>query len=806
MTGPGLASWLQHTRRAIGLTASELADIAAVQEAELLAWEAGDLAPDENAAAALAGALGVTPAEVIEHVRAPGRGRTASLLQRRLAQFGFSGAHDLFVLTEVSRTDALLNGSRLPTPDEVPLLAEGLELDSSTIEACISLDAADSRVSPGPTLAERRPELVGMYDADNPVPVHALRDDTGRPARWRCRDWPQHTWVAPVSTATASCPVCLKAPPDNLLATHPDLCGEWSEANAVAPTEVDAQSKRKVAWTCPEDPSHRWWASPAARLSDGLRCPACSSVLSLRPDLAREWHRDNRHPAAQVPIDSTRPVLWRCRTNTRHVWACSPLDRDTDARCPLCAGRRRPVAPPLSAYPAISVELVVIGGVTADVVPADDDHPRTWRCVRDHRWTASTAARTLAGTGCPICERGWSVEALQDVVAGLADKVTALTAAELYTVFQQSGLAADSPEVAGVIQAVTLGALGPADLEDFAQGRRSSVDKVLEDPDRALRQFAAGGPSPVAGISSMPLGTATAPVADETAAEFLVESAAARLLDVAFTDSAAGREAAERLEPGPYTERVRERFLSLVNRAQGLPLPDRWSFRPGGELVEPNLMQRVVAVRVRDERRVGNWSGTGAGKTISALLASRVVDADITVVLCPNAVVPTWVSAINATFPGCWVGTKTLDAPLPGPPSYLVVNYEHLQRPAAPGELTALASSGRVGMVVVDEIHQAKQRDEHSASLRHRNLLAFLADAALADPGLRVLGMSATPVINTLTEGSSLLRLVTGLEPGLDTAPTIANCMALHQQLVSHGLRWMPRYETALDYREVPVD
>ena len=49
-----------------------------------------------------------------------------------------------------------------------------------------------------------------------------------------------------------------------------------------------------------------------------------------------------------------------------------------------------------------------------------------------------------------------------------------------------------------------------------------------------------------------------------------------------------------------------------------------------------------------------------------------------------------------------------------------------------------------------------------------------------------MLGMSATPVVNNLQEGKSLVELVTGLEHrSCRCRPTLANCMKLHQQLVT---------------------
>ncbi len=73
-------------------------------------------------------------------------------------------------------------------------------------------------------------------------------------------------------------------------------------------------------------------------------------------------------------------------------------------------------------------------------------------------------------------------------------------------------------------------------------------------------------------------------------------------------------------------------------------------------------MQRLIALRVRDYQKVGNWSGTGAGKTLSAVLASRVIRAGMTIVCCPNSVVggvneKGWKSEIEKIFPASLVCT-----------------------------------------------------------------------------------------------------------------------------------------------------
>jgi hypothetical protein len=67
--------------------------------------------------------------------------------------------------------------------------------------------------------------------------------------------------------------------------------------------------------------------------------------------------------------------------------------------------------------------------------------------------------------------------------------------------------------------------------------------------------------------------------------------------------------------------------------------------------------------------------------------------------------------------------------------------------------------------------------------------------------------MSATSVINNLQEGKSLIELVTGIgHDDLETRASVANCMKLHQQLVTLGTRWLPNYAIGLEQVEIPID
>jgi len=220
-------------------------------------------------------------------------------------------------------------------------------------------------------------------------------------------------------------------------------------------------------------------------------------------------------------------------------------------------------------------------------------------------------------------------------------------------------------------------------------------------------------------------------------------------------------------------------------------------------------MQKLLAVRLLKSKRVGNWSGAGAGKTLSAVLASRVCGAKLTVICCPNNVIPTWVKEIVVAFPDSRVETKTFHPTWSRSkgPRYLVLNYEMFQQPGSEDAVRSFAAHHRTDLIVIDEIHYAKHRNEDVDASKRRTLIGELERLSSAkNPGLRVLGMSSTPVINELYEGKSLVELVSGSPLDVETTATVANCMKLHRALMNLGVRWVPNYSVSIATQKPSVD
>lgn len=97
---------------------------------------------------------------------------------------------------------------------------------------------------------------------------------------------------------------------------------------------------------------------------------------------------------------------------------------------------------------------------------------------------------------------------------------------------------------------------------------------------------------------------------------------------------------------GTYFQTIRDRFLSQHDGAANLTIPNGYNFP-----YPPNLMQRLTAYRIYTERRIGNWSGVGAGKTISAIFASRVINAKFTIIIAFNSTIEGWAKAIAQVYP-----------------------------------------------------------------------------------------------------------------------------------------------------------
>lgn len=671
---------------------------------------------------------------------------------------------------------------------------------------------------------------------------------------WKCSIDSEHEWRTSVNERTSSkktkCPYCSKkkiCDSNSLAYTNPEIAAGWhaTKNNLLTPYQVVAGSKKKVWWKCPLADDHEWLASVYSRIQGNVVCPYCSrkktcrsnSLATTHPEIAAQWHStmNGTLTPEKVVSGSDKKIWWQCSNEHSHIWQTTVNERaGTDKTgCPYCSGRKVSEFTSLQyKHPEIAAEWHPFKNdelVPSDVAPGSNKKV-WWQCKVDlnHVWESVIYNRTKPnGSKCPLCNSGWTIDRVRLFVRSLIAHIDHLTPAELYVIFQQHGVSSTSNKSQSFLKALKTGKFPKEELEKFANDEPSLVDNFISDPSKNLEEHNEAGLDESQCLSEneiepteeqLPVietkdvlaildNKLTANI-DKEAIDFFVDSATAKIWRHVFLDeSIAIKQLDAYSGNGEYSDEVKRRFMEQYQGAVNLRIPAGYNFKVNGKIHLPNLMQRFTAFMIQKVKRFGNWSGTGAGKTLSAILSSRVIDAKFSIICCPNSVVKGWKDNIEAIYPDSVVVTKDLTVTSSPSHQYIILNYEFFQQPNSESKLKHFLNSVKVDLVVIDEIHYSKQRVVEDISKRKKVISAMLAEAARLNEDLHVLGMSATPVINNLFEGKTLIELITGLHHDeLNTKPSVGNCIALYQKFVSKGLRWLPQYKQHLNVKTVEID
>lgn len=251
-----------------------------------------------------------------------------------------------------------------------------------------------------------------------------------------------------------------------------------------------------------------------------------------------------------------------------------------------------------------------------------------------------------------------------------------------------------------------------------------------------------------------------------------------------------------------YAQIVVEQFLKEFENAKELKLSNDYNS------YEPYLMQRRVPVLLKQYKYLLNYSKMGSGKTLSAIISSRYLDSNFTLILCPNQVVSTWKKQIKESFASFDIQSKTFLPSFKGhsPYKYLILNYEMFQQKDSTEKVLSFIKEYNVEFIVIDEIHLCKQRDLKKLSVRRKNVMSLRSGLQQKNKNLYCLTMSGTPVINNLIESKSIIELTTGIEEDIGTSITIPNIMRHYQRLSTIGVRYVPEFNNNLSISKIDID
>ena len=252
---------------------------------------------------------------------------------------------------------------------------------------------------------------------------------------------------------------------------------------------------------------------------------------------------------------------------------------------------------------------------------------------------------------------------------------------------------------------------------------------------------------------------------------------------------------------GKYPQIIIQTFLKEYEEVMNFELPEGWTYP-----YEPLLMQKLVAYRISQRKRYGNWSSIGSGKTISAILAGRYVGAKNTLVITFNATIGKennsgWTKEIKESFRDSNIFTKEdknikfID----GEYNYLVLNYEAFQQATSSDFVLELLKNNRFDYIVLDEVQSIKKRGAFTSKRRKVIKDDLIQKVRENNPDYYLLAMTATPVINNLMEVDSIIQLI---EPNnvenIGLAENTINYLKMYRKLTNYGIRYKNENDSIL--------
>lgn len=143
-------------------------------------------------------------------------------------------------------------------------------------------------------------------------------------------------------------------PNDSLAKLYPEIAKEWdyelNKESGYTPETIGINHTIKFYWHCNFGKPHSYKATIASRVYRKTQCAVCHgkqiditiSVAYLRPDLAKEWCKENELKPSEVSIGSEKKILWKCPVPYHKPYLASVYNRaHLHSDCPECAGNKK---------------------------------------------------------------------------------------------------------------------------------------------------------------------------------------------------------------------------------------------------------------------------------------------------------------------------------------------------------------------------------------------------------------------------------------------------------------------------------
>ena len=408
-------------------------------------------------------------------------------------------------------------------------------------------------------------------------------------------------------------------------------------------------------------------------------------------------------------------------------------------------------------------------------------------CPQHGMFEQSMHSHINAGSGCIVCGTGWSKHMIHSFILSLQNELTNLNSIELWTIINSNNLSRKLNEM-GKLKTLIATPAGSKEREESITAILDTIVKELEDDteeptseptipsddtNKTLTEVEIGelvkvqdkeDETPrvnvIQEIKAYDNVMLTASLDDENV-DFLLKNGLKKIWNEVLNDRL-DIDLYRNEDGGDNFKIIQKWFFDEYDEAMNLVLPKDYHFKDEkGNLNKPNLMQRLISLRTIREKSYGNWSETGTGKTLAGLLTGRINSEKTgsngtTLIICNNATVIGWRKSIHECFQCSNVYTKTTIAELNGldntmlrgGANYIIVNYEKFQQKNSESFVIDLVYNQKIDYVILDEVHNIKQREHDNESIRRSNVVKLITALRENNPNLMVSAMSATPIIN----------------------------------------------------------
>lgn len=263
-----------------------------------------------------------------------------------------------------------------------------------------------------------------------------------------------------------------------------------------------------------------------------------------------------------------------------------------------------------------------------------------------------------------------------------------------------------------------------------------------------------------------------------------------------------------------FHDAVLDGFLKEYKSVTTMSYKDRFYTYPK----KPQVNQLYCAWMMRNRNFFFDMSSTGTGKSGCGIISAMSQNTKRCVIVCPLNIVVQWHRNVKKFYNSCFAShSEEHNKYIPNEffidqtenkANFHIINYDKFNREdSARTVAKQFELRNPVDMIILDESQRVKsaKEDEKEDTATRKNVALLIKQLRKNNRNLKVLMLSATPVVNKISEGKSLLEMGTGTEYNFSTYPTVLNASKLYTEFQPFCMRWVKNYQIDQRGKDEPI-